>query len=471
MGSKVRALRRRESISQAKLAERLGISPSYLNLIEHDRRPLPAEHLVNLAKIFKVDLDYFSGDSEARVVSDLYEAFSDPLFEGVDLTNREVRDLASTCPTAARAVVQLYAAYEGARRESESLAHRVSERESGTGIGRVSIPSEEVTDLLQDHGNYFGELESRAEDLWATAGLSDDRLYAALVDHLRNRHAVEVQISRWDDMQGVLRRFEPQRKTLRLSELLPTRSRNFQLGHQLAFLEHRDVLEEFTSSETLKSDESRSLARVALANYFAASVLMPYERFFEAARDARYDIEVIGRRFRVGYEQVCHRLTTLQRPGREGVPFHMLRIDVAGNISKRFSASGIRFARFSGACPRWNVFKSFLTPGLIRVQLSQMPDGERYFCVARTVQRDSGGYHSPQPVMAVGLGCRMEHAREMVYADGIDIDKPEADLQVGITCRLCERTDCNQRAHPSLRQPLKIDENIRPESLYTSAGS
>ena len=174
--------------------------------------------------------------------------------------------------------------------------------------------------------------------------------------------------------------------------------------------------------------------------------------------------------FRVGFEQVCHRLTTLRRPGAEGVPFHMLRIDVAGNISKRFSASGIRFARFSGACPRWNVFSAFLTPGMIRIQVSRMPDGHQYFCIARTIQKDSGGYHAQHAVQAIGLGCRVEHARELVYSDGIDVANPDTCIPVGITCRLCERTDCEQRALPSLKVPLQVDQNVRGVSLYAPVG-
>jgi predicted transcriptional regulator len=168
----------------------------------------------------------------------------------------------------------------------------------------------------------------------------------------------------------------------------------------------------------------------------------------------------------VGFEQVCHRLTTLRRPGAEGVPFHMIRIDVAGNISKRFSASGIRFARFSGACPRWNVFSAFLTPGMIRIQVSRMPDGLMYFCLARTIQKDSGGYHSQHPVQAIGLGCQVPFAKDLVYSDGIDLANPDTCIPVGVTCRLCERTDCEQRALPSIKVPLSVDANVRGVSLY-----
>ena len=257
---------------------------------------------------------------------------------------------------------------------------------------------------------------------------------------------------------------------LALSELLPTRSRLFQLAHQIGLLTLEPVFARLTNDPYLTTDASRSLARVALANYFAGAVLMPYAPFLAAAREERYDIDVIGRRFRVGFEQVCHRLTTLRRPGHEGVPFHMIRIDVAGNISKRFSGSGIRFARFSGACPRWNVFQAFLTPGMIRIQLSRMPDGEAYFCLARTILKDSGGYHAQHPIHAIGLGCTFDYAKELVYSDGVDLENLSTCQPVGVTCRLCERTDCEQRAFPSLSQALEINEHVRRVSMYSPPG-
>jgi predicted transcriptional regulator len=197
--------------------------------------------------------------------------------------------------------------------------------------------------------------------------------------------------------------------------------------------------------------------------------MMPYRAMLDAARAHRYDIELLWHRFGAGFEQVCHRLTTLRRPGAEGVPLHMIRVDLAGNISKRFSASGIRFARFSGACPRWNVFSAFLTPGVIRVQLSVMEDGEAYFCLARTVPKGRGGYKAPYTIQAIGLGCRIRHARELVYSDGMDTDSLEGAIPVGVTCRLCDRSDCEQRAFPSLRHRTVIDENERGPSVYAPA--
>ena len=465
LGAKVRALRRREGMSQAQLAERLGVSPSYLNLIENNRRPLPAPLLIKLAQTFGVELSSFAADEEGRLVAGMLEAFADPIFEHHDIVASEVREIAQSSPAAARAVLKLYRAYQDARTTANDLSSRVYEDEGRGDVDLAGLPSEEVSDFIQRAQNHFAELEAGAEELWRRARLDPDDLYAGLVRHLDRQHGVTVRIARGGD-RGTLRRFDAERRLLTLSELLPTRSRKAQLAFQIGLLQLRPALDRLVDDERLTTEPSRRLARVALANYFAAAVLMPYEPFLQAAREQRYDLDVIGRRFGVGFEQICHRVCTLQRPGAQGVPFHMIRIDVAGNISKRFSASGIQFARFSGACPRWNVFAAFSTPGMIRIQISQMPDGVVFFCLARTVQQDNQGFHAQPRIHAIGLGCRVEHAAALVYADGLDLRNPASVLPIGVTCRLCDRRDCEQRAFPSLRTPLRIDEDVRGISIY-----
>jgi predicted transcriptional regulator/DNA-binding XRE family transcriptional regulator len=466
LGAKIRTLRRRESLSQAQLADRLGISASYLNLIENNHRPLTAELLIRLSQLFKVELHSFAGDDDSRTLAALLEAFSDFLFENQDLPASEVREFVSSSPALSRAVLTLYRAYRSSRASSELLSSRLMDGERETGVGLSHVSSEEVSDLIQHHLNYFPELEEAAERLWRDAQLKEDDLYPRLVRHLRDVHGVKVRIAHAAEKAKILRRYDPAKKVLSLSELLPSRSRRMQLAYQVGILSLGPILQRLTSNPVLTTEESKALARTALANYFAAAVLMPYEPFLKAARQQRYDLEIIGRRFGTGFEQVAHRATSLRRPGAEGVPFHMIRIDVAGNISKRFSASGIPIARFSGACPRWNIFAAFSTPGMIRIQLSRMPDGSAYFCIARTVQADNHGFHTPPRIHVVGLGCPASRARELVYSDGLDLNQLDAAVPVGVTCRLCERSDCEQRAFPSLRRPLTIDENVRGVSLY-----
>jgi predicted transcriptional regulator len=287
--------------------------------------------------------------------------------------------------------------------------------------------------------------------------------------YLADHHEIEVRVA---PDTTTLRRYDPAKKRITFSEVLPPRSRHFQLAHQIALIDHDELLSRLLAADPdLQGDSARTLARLALANYFAGAVLMPYEPFARAARAVRYDIEALGHRFRTSFEQICHRLTTLRRPGLEGIPFHFARVDLAGNLSKRFAGSGIRFARFSGACPLWNVFRAFLTPGRLCIQLSRMPGGETYFDIARTVTAGTGGFHSPPTLYSIGLGCEVRYADELIYADGVDLTNREAAVPIGATCRLCTRTDCAQRAFPSVQQPLVLDLNTRARSFYAPSSS
>jgi hypothetical protein len=462
LGAKVRALRRQAGLSQSQMAERLAISPSYLNLIEANKRPLTANLLIHLANSFHVDLKTFAPEADQRLAEDLMEAFGDPLFEPLDLPAAEVRDLAQNDPAVARAVFLLYQSYREARRRMDTLSDRLSDGQ-GFPAASTPLPSEAAGDFIQRRMNHFPELEEAAEALWQQAGLDPETLYSGLVSAFRAQ-GVQVRIHWAEEARGVLRRYDPHAKVLSLSELLSPRSRTFQLAHQWALLALGDLLDQLTEDPLLAGPTARAMARVALANYFAAAVLMPYTPFRQATLAARYDIELLSRRFQASFEQVCHRLSTLRRPREEGVPFHFLRIDIAGNISKSFSASGIRFARYSGCCPRWNIHASFLTPGLIRTQISEMNDGRKYFCIARTLSRDSGTYRGQHAIQALGLGCEIGYARELVYADGLVLD--QAPVPIGVTCRLCDRTDCEQRAFPPLHQAIQVEQDLRRTSFY-----
>jgi predicted transcriptional regulator/plasmid maintenance system antidote protein VapI len=469
LGTKIKSLRRREGISQVALAERLQVSPSYLNLIENNNRPLTAPMLIRIAELFKVDLQSFASTDETRTLSDLMEIFGDPLFEPMGLTNADVRELAIGQPNVARAVVALYRTLQNTRESAQSMAGRLSGDADVAHLEHFQLPSEEVSELIQRRMNYFPVLEEAAEALWRDGHLDTDDIFRSLAAWLQKKHGIEVKVTRAASDPGAVRRYDPERKLLTLSDQLPPRTRNFQLVHQVALLTQNDAFDRVLRDEGLRLPDSLALARVALANYFAAAVLMPYQPFLEAARAERYDIELLGHRFRCSFEQIAHRMTTLRRPHAEGVPFHFLRIDIAGNISKRFTASGIQFARFAGACPRWNIHTAFLTPGRINIQVSRMPDGVTYFCVARTVRRDSGGFHAQHTVQAIGLGCRVELAKELVYSDGVELSNPNSVVPVGVTCRLCERMDCEQRVFPPLAHPLKVDENVRGVSFYAPA--
>ena len=463
LGAKVRSLRRRQSMTQVELARRLGISPSYLNLIENNRRPLTAALLLRLAQSLQVDLHTFAASDDTRMLADLMEAFGDTLFEEHGLTTTDLRELVESSPNLTRAVLRLYRSYASVRDSLSTLRERLSARGAAPDPGR--LPSEEVNDFIERRENYFPEVETAAEGL-LPRGLTGDEAYRELVDYLAIKHQVSVRLVTASADPKAVRRFDPQERVLSLSEALAPASRRFQLAHQVGLITQSDLFSHLTRDEDLTTTDSRALARVALANYFAAALLMPYEPFRDAVVAERYDVELLAHRFDASFEQVAHRMTTLRRASSPGVPLHFLRIDIAGNISKRFSGSGIRFARFSGACPRWNVHLAFMTPGMIRVQVSRMLDGMTYFCVARTVLRHLGGYRAPHTVQAIGFGCDVRHARALVYADGIDLENPNTARAVGVTCRLCDRLDCEQRAFPAVHHPLCVDENVRGMSFY-----
>ena len=471
LGAKVRTLRRREGLTQTDLAAKLEISPSYLNLIEHNQRPLTSHLLLRVAQVLNADIGNFVDDSSSRLAADLQEVFGDQLFHDHPLTTNDVRDLAENT-SAARAIVSLYHAYRASIDSTRALAGKVYDGRDFPGVNPAHLPSEEVSEVIQHNMNYFPELEAAADEVLLRGEFDRADMHRSLVQHLRTRHSIAVELTPVGRDRGAVRRFDPERRVLSLSEVLPPWSRQFQVAHQIGLLDAQHVIDAIlTRSENLLTTaESVKLCRVALANYFAAALLMPYDEFLRTAEDVRYDIELLQHHYTASWEQVCHRLTTLRRPGGAAVSFHFVRVDIAGNISKRFSGTGIRFARFSGSCPRWDVHAAFLTPGRIRTQLSKMPDGTAYFCVARTI-RKSFGYASGDALMAVGIGCPVQQAKKLVYADGTDLDNLDAAVPIGTTCRLCERLDCDQRAFPPLQYGLAVDENVRGRSFYVPAGA
>ncbi|MET0620221.1 MAG: short-chain fatty acyl-CoA regulator family protein [Thermoanaerobaculia bacterium] len=466
-GPKIRALRRRHGLRQVDLAQRLGISASYLNLIEHDQRALTAPLLLKLAELYPLDLKSFAPEGHARLIADLHEVFGDTLFEAQDVTTTDLRETASNEPVS-RAIVKLYHAYRDALESIQAVASKVSDGGDLTGIDPARLPSEEVSDVLQENQNHFPALEEVAERLAEQAELERPNAYPGLL-RLLAEDGISVELAPHPAARTAMRYYDPAGRRVHLSEMLTGYARNFQLAHQIGLLRLKREFDRIVEKSRLTTPDSLTLCRVALANYFAAALLMPYRAFLESARMFRYDIELLERRFGVSFEQVCHRLTTLRRPGEEGVPFHFIRVDIAGNISKRYSASGIRFARFSGLCPRWNVHAAFMTPGMVRTQVSRMVDGTTYLCVARTVRQSLGGFGAAHPLHAISLGCEVSHAKHLVYGDSVDVHNPNVAVPIGITCRLCERMDCEQRAFPPMHRKLGIDENLRGKSFYTPA--
>jgi predicted transcriptional regulator/DNA-binding XRE family transcriptional regulator len=462
LGNKIRRLRQDQKLSQKQMSEQLGISASYLNLIEHDERPVTVSLLLKLGQVFNVDLQELSDEPDRRLAAALREVFADAGFASGEVDVEEVRRLVSAAPNAARNVVDLYRAWRTAREDAQALQIDLPSGRKQ----RVVLPTEEARDFFENHANYFSEIEGAAEALTQVAALKHADRARGLVDRLIEAHGITTDIVPLERMGGALRRYDPTPRALSLSEALPRASRDFHLAYQLGLIEAKDAIDGAIRAGKLSSPESETLCRVGLANYFAGAVLMPYAAFLGEARLVRYDIELLMHRFEVSFEQAAHRLSTLQRPGEASVPFFFVRADIAGNISKRFSAAGFHFSRFGGSCARFVLHEAFATPGLIRHQIARLPDGATFFAIARTLDRRTGSFHTPVSHLAVGLGCDIARASELVYADGLDLARVDAATEIGIGCRLCERSDCRQRAFPPLQHRLVVDETIKGPSAY-----
>ncbi len=466
LGHKIRRLRRQHDLTQAETAERLGISPSYLNLLENNQRQVTVDLLLRIGQAFDLDLQSFAEDEGARLVSGLQEVFGDALFEGADVKRQDIVDLANTVPSAAQAVIALYQAYRAKSDDLQVLSERSADQDGGEAPGAVGSALDEVRDYFHEHSNCFPALEDAASEIWQVGDLEIGRLFSGLSDYLDRELTVRVKVMPVDVMGAIRRRYDRHGRRILLSEMLSPPSRVFQLAAQIGLIKYRALLDRMVGEAGFSGEAVGRLARVGLANYLAGAVMMPYDRFYRAATAVRYDIEVLQARFEASFEQVCHRLTTLQRSGSKGVPFFMIRVDNAGNISKRFSASRLHFARFGGACPRWNVHDAFGAPRQILRQISEMPGEERYFSIARTVEKEGTGHRAPGQTYAIGLGCELAYAAQLVYADGLDLGTDDAVVPIGLHCRICDRPDCDQRAFPPLQHKLTVDENVRGSTTY-----
>ncbi|MEV6175050.1 short-chain fatty acyl-CoA regulator family protein [Streptomyces sp. NPDC051954] len=459
-GARLRRLREERRMSQAELARTLGISPSYLNQMEHDSRPLTVPVLLRLTEAFGVDAGFFSERDTTRLVADLREALAGEITES-RVSASDLAELASRMPAVARVLLDL-----GRRNDqlSERLAGATDGRDGDRGT--ASSPHEEIRDFFYRRQNYLHDTDRAAERLADEIGIRPGEVVGALTARLADAHGVRVAA---EDGEA-LHRYDVATRTLHLSTRLRPGRRAFRLATQLALLEHGDDLDRQAAEDFPPGSPTHALARIGVANYFAAALILPYTAFHAAAEEFRYDIDRLTDRYGLGYETVCHRLSTLQRPRLRGVPFSFVRVDRAGNMSKRQSATGFHFSRAGGTCPLWNVYEAFAAPGRIHVQIAEMPDGQRYLWTARAVTRHRGGWGRPGKTYAIGLGCEIRHAHRLVYSDGLDLANASAATPIGMGCRVCERLACPQRAAPPLGHSLRIDQNTSTFVPYPVSG-
>ncbi|MEL6371774.1 MAG: short-chain fatty acyl-CoA regulator family protein [Pseudomonadota bacterium] len=450
LGPRLRRIRRELGITQAVMAEDLGVSPSYIALMESNQRPVTADLILKLATAYRLDIADLADDRSDDFVDRLQSALADPLFSDLGVQPVEIEDVGRGYPGVAEALLRLYTAYKEGQ-----LA--LADRQGST----LSTPDPvaEARRFLAARRNSFPAIDDAAEVL--RRRIDEVGGFEA---YLASEHDLKVRSLPADVMVGAIRRLDYHRRELSLSETIDRSTRAFQLAQQIAYFELEEVIQTALDDGGFVSENGIQLGKRSLANYAAAALMMPYRPFVRAAEERQYDIEILMRIFKSSFEQVAHRLTTLQKPGQEGVPFFFIRIDAAGNVSKRHDGAGFPFARHGGSCPLWSVHQTFKTPRRIIAQWVELEDGQRYFSIARTVYTGGGSHETPEVERAVALGCSERHADRLIYAREISAANA---TPIGVACRVCHRGDCAARAQPPIGRNILADSNRRTTTPFS----
>jgi predicted transcriptional regulator len=438
------------------MAAELGVSPSYLNHLERNQRPVTAQVLLRLGDVYDLDLKSFAAEGEGTGTDDLAEIFADPMFGDLGIPRYELLEVADNAPSVADAISRLYAA----------LRQHGKTPEDGNLDAETSLVSPEswVRDHIQAQRNHFAYLEEAAETL--AGALGEPRLiFEPLRKRLKEGFGVETRIMPPETLDGTSQHYDYHRRRLMLSAMLRPESRTFALAYQVALFEFRPLLARMLESAAPPDLPTRHLLHMALANYAAGAIVMPYGPFLAAAERFRYDIDRLCAEFGASVEQVAHRLTTLARTGARGIPFFMLRVDAAGNVSKRFAGESFPFSRFGGTCPRWNLHAAFRTPERAITQIVETPDGQRFFTISRAVERSVRLDPRESSQLAIGLGCDVKYAPKILYSDGIDLGDPYV-TPIGPACAICPRVRCPQRAAAPAGRALTVNEMQKTISPY-----
>jgi len=466
IGHKIKTKRRKLGISQTKLSEKISISPSYLNLIESGKRKVNVDLLLKLTNELGIEISDISKKTDSNLYQNLMDLLGDNLFENLDITNFEIKELVNTNPLIAKALIKLGDNY---KEKNQDIVSKV-ENISGKFIDnrKNSFPGEVISDFIQENENYFPKLEEFATNFYNKIQTNNRAGYSSISEYLTSKHKIEVKDIIPDEKKPFTKQFDPVKKTFLLSDYLTLETKKLFTAAQVVQLEGNEIIDEYLNSFSFPNEESKKMSRIALLNYTGAAIIMPYKPFYEECINERYDLELLQNTFATSFEQVAHRITCLQDPKMKGIPFHMLRADVAGNISKRFSLSGIEIPRYGGACPRWNIYKAFTMPGKINAAVSKMPNGEKYVCIARTVEKGIGKHGMFKSLLSIGLGCQAKYAKDFVYADSLNLNDKKTETPIGVNCRTCDRMDCQQRAFPPLHKKFDIDLNKRGISVYVA---
>ena len=466
IGPKIKAFRRQLGIQANKLAQDMGISPSYLNLIESGKRKIDGDLLLRVCDKLRIELSDLTSKSDINLENNISELLSDEIFEDLDILGPEVKDLVNTNPKIAKALIKLG---DNFKQKDHEIVNKL-ENISGKIIDsrKTSFPGEVISDFLQENKNFFPKLESFANSIFDKVKQNNRTRYIALCEFIKNEYSITVKDIIPEENKPFSKIYKVREKELWLSDYLSLETKKLFAAAQIAQEGASNYIDEYLETFSFPTEESKKLSRVALLNYCGAAILMPYELFHKECKELKYDLELLQNTFATSFEQVAHRVTCLQDPKLPGIPFHFLRVDVAGNISKRFSLSGIEIPRYGGACPRWNVYSAFSRPGVIQAAVSKMTNGEKYVCIARTVEKGVGRYGLKKSMLSIGLGCEAKYAKDFVYTENIDLSDKKSEIPIGVSCRTCDRLDCSQRAFPPLHKKFDVDINSRGVSVYVN---
>ncbi len=466
IGPKIKSFRRQLGIQANKLAEQLGISASYLNLIESGKRKIDGDLLLKVCEELKIELSDLTNKSDLNLVNDISELLDDKLFEDLDIVGPEVKDLVNTNPKIAKALIKLG---DNFKQKDHEIINKV-ENLSGKIIDsrKTAFPGEVISDFLQEKKNYFPKLEEFANSVFEKVQKNNRTRYVALCEFLKTEYSITVKDVIPDEGKPFSKIFDKNKKELLLSDYNSLETKKLHAAAQIAQEGAMEKINNYLSEFKFPTEESKRLTQIALLNYCGAAILMPYKLFHSECKKLKYDLELLQNTFATSFEQVAHRVTSLQDPKLPGIPFHFLRVDVAGNISKRFSLSGIEIPRYGGACPRWNVYSAFSRPGVIQAAVSKMTNGEKYVCIARTVEKGVGRYGQKKSMLSIGLGCEAKYAKDFVYTENLSLSDKKTEIPIGVSCRTCDRLDCSQRAFPPLHKKFDVDVNARGVSVYVS---
>ena len=466
IGPKIKSFRRQLGLQANRLAEQLGISASYLNLIESGKRKIDGDLLLKVCEELKIDLSDLTNKSDLNLVNDISELLDDKLFEDLDIVGPEVKDLVNTNPKIAKALIKLG---DNFKQKDHEIINKV-ENLSGKIIDsrKTAFPGEVISDFLQEKKNYFPKLEEFANNIFEKVQKNNRTRYVALCEFLKTEYSITVKDVIPEEGKPFSKIFDKNKKELLLSDYNSLETKKLHAAAQIAQEGAMEEINNYLSEFKFPTEESKRLTQIALLNYCGAAILMPYKLFHSECKKLKYDLELLQNTFATSFEQVAHRVTSLQDPKLPGIPFHFLRVDVAGNISKRFSLSGIEIPRYGGACPRWNVYSAFSRPGVIQAAVSKMTNGEKYVCIARTVEKGVGRYGQKKSMLSIGLGCEAKYAKDFVYTENLSLSDKKTEIPIGVSCRTCDRLDCSQRAFPPLHKKFDVDVNARGVSVYVS---